>query len=522
MVLQLPNGFSATQKSPKFAVGVEFGSNAQAIGGAKKILLLGNKTSSGTIAAATPTQAYSLSDARSKAGNRSELAAMCERIFAQRRNANVTLCAVAENGSGVQATGTLLFAGPATSGGVVRLWVRGRMMPEVTVTSGDTASTIAAAVNAVAAQQTYWPVTSGVSTATVTLTAAQKGPKANQIAVRAEVTATGVTIALNGGTAAASVSGRMGTGTATAGSGADDIANALAAVAGSKYDLIVCSSSDSTNAGKLSTHLTTLAAISTQIRQQGVIASYDTLSNAKTLTSGLNQILISAAWAYNSEEPEAEVAAAYAAALLYGDGQIGGKSTGLEADCAANMNGTQIADILVPYVEADRPIPTEIEDALNNGLTPLVPSAFSPGYLQISRAITTAFKDSSSNPEYSRMDVGIPTTLFELADRIELMFATQYQNKKLAPDPSDLRGPSATNVVFPYMIRRSMLDVLFAMENEGKLINVDALASQVIAEQSNLTPTLLVCQVPASVIPILNAAAVRLLQDTQLFLPVAA
>lgn len=519
-MLQVPSGFNATQKTPLVAVGIEFATAPQAIAGAKRILLLGHKTSAGTMAADTPTVLYSLDDARAKAGIRSQLAQMSARVFAQRSNANLYACAVPENGSAVAATGTLLFATNASSAGVVRLWFRGRPLAEVTVNSGDTPTTIAAAVNAAFNKRSDWPATSGVSTGTVTLTASNGGPQGNQLTVRCEITAGGTTVALNGGAAAKSVDGKLGTGTATAGSGAPSITDSLTAIAASRYDLIVCAFSDGTNVGLLRTHLAARFAIGERIRQQGVIAYAGSLSASKTLADAQNHVLLRAAWLYNAEEPEAEVAAAHAAACLYGDAIVGGgigKSTGEEADCAANLNGTMLADILTPHLEADCPTPTEAEDALNNGLTPLVPSSANPGFVEILRSVTMRFKDSSGNPTFDTLDTSIPATLIECADRIETTLRRKFPNKKLRPNPANLQGPTVPNTVFPYMLEREIFSVLLAMEAEGKLVSVAASRSQVKVEQSTVTSTLVIGQVPASVIPIFNAAAIRLLQGSPFF-----
>lgn len=114
-------------------------------------------------------------------------------------------------GTGTSATATLLFAG-VTSGNVI-VYINGVPVSTPFNTSNnqtatDVATNVAAAFPNILA--------SAAGSPTVTLTALKGGLAGNSISVGV-VCDTAGTCALNGGTAAASVSGFLGTGTATAG-----------------------------------------------------------------------------------------------------------------------------------------------------------------------------------------------------------------------------------------------------------------------------------------------------------------
>lgn len=503
----IPAGWDINDPLPAYAVTVDLTGAARAAQSPDApILLLGTKTSAGSAAVEVVKELLSADDSRAFFGARSEIHQMALAVFAQSRAAKCCAIAVAENGSGVAATSTLLFATNASSNGVVRVWIRDRVATEVVVISGDTPTTIAAAVRDAINAQTDWPCSATASSGTVTITAANKGPRGNQLAIRAEITASATTIALNGGTAAAAVDGRFGTGTATAGSGADDVANALAVIAAQKY-FLVPAHDDATNLGKIKTHLSSLADINTRIRQECVACSAESLANAKVLSGGLNAAQIQLVWHYAAEELTGEVAAQIAAARLYGDSLAFGTSVGQVANPAINHNATLLVSIRQQHLEADRPTTAERRDALKNGLAPLAPAPGNPGYAQLVSSVTTRFKDNAGNPNYSVRKTKIVTTLFRFADTFEARSAIRYAHKSLSPNTADGRAPPSSSLVTPDQIRLDAISDLREFESNGWLRNVAEHLSEVIAAQALGNPEQVLLQIPGSVVPDLNALA---------------
>jgi phage tail sheath gpL-like len=175
-------------------------------------------------------------------------------------------------------------------------------------------------------------LTSSVSTATLTLTAAQAGPRGNDLRVTMEIvpagsTAVGTTMALAGNSAASKIDGRLGAGGGssgtdfTPGSGADDFTNALAAVYAGDFDFIVCACNDDTNRGLVSTHVTNASAIAEGRRRVAVCGSIEgTLATVQADAVAANNPRMQVLHLKGSHNSTGEIAAAYAAARIYGDG----------------------------------------------------------------------------------------------------------------------------------------------------------------------------------------------------------
>ena len=106
MTLPLPSGYTPSLL-PRIAIAVRLGVGPQPASNDYAVALLGNKTTTGLVAAATPTEVSGVDDANTQCGARSELAHMCRAWFGIAPRGRASVCAVAENGSAVAATATL-------------------------------------------------------------------------------------------------------------------------------------------------------------------------------------------------------------------------------------------------------------------------------------------------------------------------------------------------------------------------------------------------------------------------------
>ena len=510
MPLSFPSGYTPSLL-PAIATSVRFGVGTSPASSDYKPVFLGNKTSAGLATVAVPVEVSGPEDADTQFGARSELAKMLRAWFLIAPRGRVWACAVAENGSGVAATATLLFATTATANGVVRIRINGRRLPEVVITSGDTASTVASAVEAMLDLYTDLPCTAGVSTATVTLTAAQVGPRGNNLRIVCEIVPSGtsavaMTVALNGGSAATKVDGRFGTDSATAGSGADDFTAAIAAVNTGDYDFVVGACSDDTNRGLISTHVTSASAISEGRRRVGICGSLtSTLSGSGSVAEdaqGHNNVLMRVIHLKGAHNTTGELAAAYCAAHIYGDGV----RKGIAQYTAANQDGLQLAPAIWAPEVTDYTTNAQRAALLAAGVTPCVASFANPGYAQLVRPVTTRTQALSGATSYLVIDPSKVTVSFEVADRWETFCAENYAGKNLAPDPSDPDNtPSNEDVIWPAAMREDVLALLRTMEDEGKLVNVNAHADDVVVEASESDNTVALVVIPVAVIPHLHS-----------------
>lgn len=540
MSLPAPSGYDPNSLTPFIGLAIRLGVGVRSVSGARKLMLLGNMLSSaiartvgattyttaaGTASMAEPTQVTSPDDADALFGQGSELALMCRAVFDQHKRPSLYACPVAEGGSAVKATATLLFAGTVTTAGVVRLVVAGRRMAEVAVAVGDAASTVATNVAHAINRASGAPFSATVSVATVTLAAKQGGTRGNNLVIRCEHTASGGTVALNGGTAATLVRGRFGTGTATVGSVADDVAAALAAVATGEYFFAVAHD-DASNLGVLKSHINTYVGIGERKRQQAVAAVTSlSIANAIARAQALNAPRLQLccyrdASAGGTVDPmvvcTGELAAQVAAGRLYGDGAVGGglgRVRGELAYPAGNLNGLMLASVKSQELEASKLLQTEIEQLLQGGVSPIVPSTRNPGYCEVVRSLTTYSLDAANAPTYAVKLTSKVTVADYTAQRIEARISSEYPNKNIAPEPTNpSENPGHPDVIFPSMVRSSVLSELRSLEQERCIANVNALEASLIVEPYANNGELIVSSIPIDVIDPFNAFAGELLQ----------
>jgi phage tail sheath gpL-like len=317
------------------------------------------------------------------------------------------------------------------------------------------------------------------------------------------VSVTGMTVALNGGSAGTTVAGKFGAGTATAGTLAEDITNALAAAATQEYDVIAIAADDTTNWTRLRTHLNTYAGITERKRQRGVVATVKDLASAITDSATQNATLLQIVWHYLADDSTGRIAAQVAAGRIWGDGQVGGgigKRKGVQAYAAANVAGTMLASIREQVAVADQPLRTEQQAALDAGLTPLAPSPANPGYTQIVRSVTNRHKDANGNPDYKVLDTTKVDVMFFCAKSDEAFFASEYAAKNIAPDPTNGDPPRHEDVVYPSMVKADWITLMYEHRDNGLLTNVETLIAGLQVEIDASNPALVLGYAPYDVI----------------------
>jgi phage tail sheath gpL-like len=514
------NGLASSRKTPGVYLSVILGGAATSAGAAaKKILLVGNKitttltntapsfsVAAGTQANASPAFIASADDAVTYFGRGSELHRMAKRVFEQYPDALVYGCAVAESG-GNRATVVCTFATNASAAYSIRCRIAGRTF-DVPVASGDTPTVIATAVANAILDESDLPVTAQFALGVLTISAKHPGPRGNALYARLSfVDSAGreTLITSSSTSSGAGTTGTMSGGSAegglylfTGGTTADDVTNALAAIASTKYDRIVSAVRDATNVDLIAAHVDSLAAVTSQKRQQWVIGSVDTLANATTLATGRNDSRGQIAWHYNSPVPAEEVAAQVAAARLIGDSFAGGSLVGEASDPAANLDGLLLKSIPTQHDVADRPTDTEIESALNNGLTVLAPSG---AFTSVARSVTTRSLDALSNPSYSVLDTSNVTIIDHVADDLQSDLATVYAGCKLASDSADGEPPDAPRVVTPSMIRGRIHYKLKGYESASIIRDVDANLSNLQVEEDGNVAGRVNAEIPCEPIP---------------------
>lgn len=339
----------------------------------QRVLLIGQRMATGSVAALVATPIFADSDAATYFGAGSQLHLMCRAAIRANQQLDLTAIAV-DDAAGVLATGTITIAGPATGSGVLSLWI-GMRNVQLAIASGDSANTIATALNTAIGYLGDLPVTTGVANPVVTLTAKNKGTGGNLIPLSATCTAAGVTATI----------------VAMANGATDpDITSALAAVFPVRYHLIAQPYPDTTTLGLVKTHLDAVSGKVEQRGARGYVGLTGTLAASITV-AGLKPFeRLCFPWSRGNRAMPCEVGAAYAAYRASVD------------DPAMPLDDEVLPGIPIPPAGSDWPSRTEQESALHNGLTALYVGV--DNQVHISRAITSYLTGPDGNPDDTLLD----------------------------------------------------------------------------------------------------------------------
>ena len=429
----------------------------------QKVLLIGDVSSAGSLAACKPTEVSSEQEAIALAGSGSVLMQMYKAAKKAWKYAQITLLRHASV-SGSAATWESTLSGTATAAGIVSVIINGQKI-SVGVAKTDTAAAVATALAAEVNNTPDAPVTAEAATAKVTLTAKCSGAYVSAAAgglnVSVESEAAGIT--------AGAVSASAGVGTVS-------LETALAAAFPERFHIIVSPVNDETNLGKLRTHLEAAAAPLEQRGQRAVCAMVAaSASAAKTEALKHNYERLHIAAVKNKINATVwEIAA------------------GLGAIFASNskpnvpMNGVAIPGLAIPEIE-DKWSGEEQDVLLYGGVIPLVEE---DSQLCIVRAVTT--KSNNSGSRFTKLiDTGVIASLDYFRDSIMAMHKAKYKNKVI-------------HALLPDALNEDNKKIAYDLEAEQILRYIDDYADQFITQESPNEPGRMLCQIPAPVVPGLN------------------
>jgi phage tail sheath gpL-like len=473
--MALASIIASDNKVPGTYIRTTFGAGARsAADSTKHVVLFGNKYATGsTMTVETEYDCYSIDEARALAGNGGELACMAEQALTANPGASIKLIAVTES-AGTKANATVIIGGTtATTAGTVEVSVRGEII-EIGFAAGDAIAAIATAVRDAINNKTFWPVVASVSTATVTVTAKNFGPRGNFISLRTRIIESGTGIT---STASATYLG--------SGATSDDPQTALDVEAALRRTFLACPYADSTQIAKFKSHVDAQDEPEVGNRKRVVFASHDTIANVTTLATGVNFQRVDCIWMRNSDMTPAEISAGICAF------RAGQDST----QPRFNYDGVQIPGFKPHYNSADRPTNAQLKAALNNGITPL--ATVGAGDVAIVRGITSKSQDSSGKPDYRVLDWHKVTVIDYGADIFEIVYSDRFGGFAASDDAKDDKLPPDL-VCTPKMVRDLVFEVLNAMEGSGSdslgiigglldLGSVERNAAQVIVELSKIS-----------------------------------
>lgn len=368
-----------------------------------------------------------------------------------------------DNSAGIAATSTITLTGPSTGTGQNSVWIMGQRIDVAVSGSVDATamgSRLASAINA----KKDLPVIANSAAGVVTLTARNKGTWGNEFSVRASTTVPGVTVATAAG---------------TEGVGDPDITPALAAIFGAGFTVVAIpfSSADALDA------LRDFAdAVSGPLEQRGTtgVAGWNgTLAAATTLAGDVNEGRITFGWHNGSQLPDGIIAAAYAAVIASQD------------DPAKPYDDLPVSGLDVTPLSS-RPGRNEIENALWNGVTPLVVGA--GNQVQIVRAISTYTTSPDGAADPSLLDITSMRSLdyvrLSIDNRIELRFPQQKNTPRVAQ-----------------AVRSEILNVLYQLQDMEIVENVDQYKDGIVYQVSPTDSSRLNFRIPTNIVSGLHVVA---------------
>jgi phage tail sheath gpL-like len=435
-------------------------------GNLQRVLLVGQRLSTGTVPALTVVDVRSDALAAEQFGHGSIAHKMVRAAIKANPYAQFSVVAVDDDEAGVAASGTITLTGTATSVGDVSLTVAGERIA-VSVTNGEESASIATRLTTLINSSPDLPVAASTTMSTITLTAKHKGLAGNSIKFSGLATASEIDIT---------------TTPMSDGANDPDIGPALAAAFSANHQIVVAPFDTVETLTTLRQHVDAVGHSMEQRDAIGVAGTAGTLSSASTTAKALNSGLITFAWHHGSVRSAAEIAAAYAAVIAS------------EEDPARPLNTLALNGLDVTPVEL-RIEGSETTNALYSGVTPL---EIGPGdKVQIVRAISTYLKNAEGTDDVALLDITTMRTLHYVRKACRERISLRFPREKLS---------SRT----PPKVRSELVDVLLKIEELEIIEEVEANLPALILERDSQDTNRLNAAIPADVVNGLHVFAGRI------------
>lgn len=462
------NLIPANTRTPGFFAEVD-GSQAGQSAQTLRTLAVGLMTSAGSATADVAVRVRTASEAKALFGAGSALALMCAAILANDPFGELWGLPQAEDGAGVQASGTITVSGPATADGTISLYIGGQLV-QVAVSSGDSANTIAAAIDAAVTAATDLPVTSGVAAAVVTLTAKHKALIGNEIDLRDSYLGAAGGEQLPAGVGLAYVA-------MAAGTTAPSLSASITAIASEDFEFIAHCYTDATSLSALEADLADTAAGRwgplRALYGHAVCAKSDTVGGLTTLGNSRNSGHSTIIGTTGHPTTPWEIAAA-------ATGQI---AASVRVHPARPFQTLALIGVLAPAA-ADRQTQTDRQTLLTDGIATLFVNR--AGKVRLERVITTYQLDGSGNPDTAMLDANTSFTNAYLLRDLSGRITSKYGRHILVNDGT--RYNAGLAVVTPAVVRGEILSAYRAWEALALVENFDLFNQYLTVERPASDP----------------------------------
>ena len=421
-------------------------------------VIIGQKLSGGTANAEELTQFFSKEDAETKFGVGSQLAEMADYWFRNNKVTEVFAIALDDAGSATKGTQTITFTGPATASGTIYLYINNRLF-ELGVSSGDSATDIGVALDALLDQYPELPVTATNAVGVVTLTAKNGGTVGNEIDVRlnkdeGQTFPTGV-----GATVATGVTGATD----------PDVADAISAIPDEVFGIFVSPYNDATNTGKLVTEMERRYSKTVELEGhifQCIKGTTSAVIDFADNENSPNQTVFDGG--ENNATPHYLTVSAVA----------GVSALELEIDPARPLKTLPVVGVDAEPATNRRKLNEQQSLLLNGASTYNVDAG---GTVTIGRMVTTNLTNSGGSPTQAYKSINTPFTASYLRQDIKGLVAQKFPRHKLADNGNSFG--SGQPVVTPNIFKSEMV-ARFGLWQELALVeNASQFASDIVVER---------------------------------------
>jgi phage tail sheath gpL-like len=425
-----------------------------------KVLLIGGQIAAATKTANAITRVTSADDARTFYGAGSQLHLMFVSWFANNQMTAVYGQGIADDGAATASTYTLTVTGPATAAGTIYVYVSGVRIT-VSVANGDAQNAIATAINTAIAAKTDLPVTSGVATNVVTLTAKNKGPNGSDLDVRlnyneGETLPTGVAVAIAAGVLGAT---------------APTLTSAIAAWADEWFQLVVGPYVDATSLTAIETELASRAGATRMIDGFYITARIGNLSSQTTFGAGRNSQFV-VVMDSNKTPTSAWAMAAAAAAQIAIEGNT---------DPARPFQTLALSGILPPAISERRTM-ADCNSLLFDGISTFYTDQ--GAVVRIQRMITMYQKNAANADDTAYLDLNTGLTLMYLRYSFRNHILSRYARAKLADDGTPV--PAGQSIITPQIGKNEAVAWFLQMRDLGLVENLDQFKTDLICIRSTV------------------------------------
>jgi len=433
----------------------------------KRILVLGQRLSTGTVAANVPTLISSYSQAVQSFGQGSMLANMFKVLFDNNSFTEKWCCASDDDGAGTAASGTLTVTGPATAAGTISLYLGG-VLVKVPVANSDTATAIGDSIVTAITANPDLPVTAVNSSGTVTVTYRHKGVVGNYFDMRVNYAGVLAGEALPTG---------VGVTVVQLASGATDptLTTTLAALPEQIFDYWVCPYQGSTPLTALDTEMNSRWNALRMLEGHVFAAAGGTVSALVTLGTARNNPHMSILDAGKSSPSPSYLWAAAAAGVI---------ATSASIDPARPFTTLALADIL-PEVVQNRRLLSDRNTLLYDGIS--THTVAQDGTVLLERMITCYQTNGFNVADGVYLDLTTPLTLAFLRQDLRARITTKFARMKIANDGT--RYGAGQAIVTPSIIKSEIIAWANQMALAGLVENMDDFKAQLVVQRDANDPT---------------------------------